>query len=452
MDKAIGRSMDRQIARLAIPALGALLAEPLYVLVDTAIVGHLGRNQLAALGISAAILSTTFGVFNFLAYSTTSAVARAFGAGDHRRALRHGMAGIWLGAAIGLALTAVGFAIAKPVVEVIGGSASVQRDAVLYTRISMLGATFLMVAVATTGYLRGVQDTRTPFAIAIGSNVLNVVLELLFVYGFHWGIAGSAWGTVIAQSAAAIAYLAVMRQHVANAGGNHEPTTRFSFRPDWSEIRSTAVVGSQLMVRTGSLLATFLVASTMAARIGDVQIAAHQIAWQLWLFLALALDAIAIAGQAMIGERLGGNDTTGARTAAARMLRWGWWGGCTAAVAIAVARPGLASIFTDDAAVRDELLRVLWYVALMQPLAAIVFVIDGILIGAGDSAYLAKAMAGAGAVFGIAAVVVAARGADLPSLWVALHDFMFARLIGLALRYRGERWMVLGPRESVKTS
>lgn len=446
------RSMDRQIARLAVPALGALLAEPLYVLVDTAIVGHLGRNQLAALGIAAAILTTTFGVFNFLVYSTTSAVARAFGAGDHLRALRHGMAGIWLGAGIGLALTVAGFAVAKPIVDAVGGSAGVQRDAILYTRISMLGATFLMVAVATTGYLRGVQDTRTPFAIAIGSNLLNVVLEVLFVYGFHWGIAGSAWGTVIAQSTAAIAYLTVMRRHVAKAVGNHEPSTRFSIKPNWPEIRATAVVGSQLMVRTGSLLATFLVASTMAARIGDVQIAAHQIAWQLWLFLALALDAIAIAGQAMIGERLGGHDTAEARAVAARMLRWGWWGGCAAAAAIVVARPALASIFTDDAAVRDELLGVLWYVAFMQPLAAIVFVIDGILIGAGDSAYLAKAMAGAGAVFGIAAMVIAVRGADLPSLWVALHLFIFARLVGLVFRYRSDRWMVLGPQESGKTS
>jgi putative MATE family efflux protein len=427
---------DRDIWRLALPAFGALVAEPMYVLADTAIVGRLGTRPLAGLAVAGTVLTSAFGVFNFLAYATTAAVARRVGARDERAAAEHGVAGMWLAVGLGVALTLVGLACAPLIVDAMGASARVHPYALTYLRIGLLGAPLMLLSLAGTGYLRGLQDTRTPLLIAVAANVLNLALEILFVYGFDWGIAGSAWGTVIAQGAAAAVYLVVVARNVHRV---HAST-----RPNAALVRETAVVGGHLTVRTASLLAVFLATTAIASRMGDAIVAAHQIAWQIWYFLALSLDAIAIAAQAIVGRTLGAADAAVSRRSSRRMLQWGVVTGVGAMVIVLVGQPALVALFTNDDAVRHQLFGVLWAVALMQPIAAIVFVLDGILIGAGETRYLALAMVAASAAFFPVALVVLATDAGLLALWGALWVFVLARWYGMYRRYRTDAWLVTG--------
>jgi putative MATE family efflux protein len=427
---------DRQILRLAVPALGALVAEPLYLLADTAIVGNLGVRPLGGLAIAAIVLTAVFGVFNFLAYATTGAVARRIGAGNPRTAAERGVDGLWLAVGLGVGLTVAGLLLAPVVVDLMGASAGVRPYALTYLRISLLGAPFVLLALAAAGYLRGLQDTRTTLVIAVAANVLNLTLELVLVNGLHLGIAGSAWGTVVAQIGAAAAFLVIVGGTARRAGA--------ALRPRAAGLRETAVVGSHLVLRTGSLLLALLVTTAAAARISDDTLAAHQIAFQLWSFLALTLDAIAIAGQAMVGLLLGADDEAGARDASRRMLELGLGAGLVLGVATGALRDVLVPVFTDDVAVQHLAEQALWVVAALQPIAAIVFVLDGILIGAGDSRYLAKAMVGATLVYLPLVAWVVADDGGLVALWLALGVWMLARLVGLGTRYERGRWLVTG--------
>lgn len=428
---------DRDILRLALPAFGALAAEPLYVLVDTAIVGQLGTRPLAGLAVAGIVLTSLFAVFNFLAYSTTSAVARRLGAGDRRAAAELGVDGIWLALGLGIALAAVGLLCSSLIVDAMGASPRVRPLALTYLRISLLGAPAMLVMLAATGYFRGIQDTRTPLTIAVASNVLNIVLEVLFVYGLDAGIAGSAWGTVCAQIGGAAAFVVIVRRRVRAEGARVKPRR--------AGIRQTAIVGGPLIVRTASLLAVFLAATNIAARLGDDDVAAHQIAFQVFLFLALSLDALAIAGQALIGRFLGASDTEQARAAARRMIEWGVLVGVGFGTLLAAISPLLVHVFSDDASVRDLAVQLLLVVAALQPLNAVVFVLDGVLIGAGDQRFLAMAMIAATfGVFAPAAVVVGLAGAGLLALWGALALWFGARAVGLVLRYRSPHWQVTG--------
>jgi MATE family, multidrug efflux pump len=428
---------DREILRLALPAFGALAAEPLYVLVDTGIVGRLGTRPLAGLAVAGAVLTAAFALFNFLAYSTTAAVARRIGAGDRRAGAELGVDGMWLALGLGLAVALAGLLLASTIVDAMGASTGVRPFALTYLRISLIGTPALLLTLAATGYLRGVQDTRTTLIIAVASNVLNVGLEVLFVFGLHWGIAGSAWGTVAAQLVAAAAYVFVVGRAVRTEGASPWPRAQ--------GVRQTAVVGGPLIVRTASLLAVFLATTNLAARIGDDDVAAHQIAFQLFLFLALSLDALAIAGQAMIGRFLGASDAQQARGAARRMIEWGVAVGIVFAVVLALARPWLVPAFTADTGVRHLASQLLLVVAALQPLNAVVFVLDGVLIGAGDQRFLALAMLAATlGVFTPIAVVLGVTGAGVLALWGALSCWFVARAVGLVARYTGPHWQVTG--------
>ena len=291
---------DREILLLGLPALGALAAEPLYVLVDTAIVGHLGTTQLASLAIAATVMSTAFTIFNFLTYGTTAQVARLHGAGRDDAAAALGSQALWLGVGIGLLLLVLIELLAPAVVSLMGGEGEVADGAVLYLRISALGGPLFILASAAQGYLRGVGDLRTPLLILVAAHIVNVGLEFLFVYGFDWGLKGSAWGTVIAQAGMAAAFFAVQYR----AGLE---------RPHPDKMRPLMRIGSEIAVRTVALTGSFLVGSAVLARIGAASLGAHQIAFQLWVFLALVLDAIAIAGQVMVGRMLGASEAVEAR-------------------------------------------------------------------------------------------------------------------------------------------
>ncbi|MFD0354383.1 MATE family efflux transporter [Streptomyces sp. NPDC127110] len=434
--KPAARRHDREILALAVPAFGALVAEPLFVMADSAIVGHLGTPQLAGLGVAAALLTTAVSVFVFLAYATTAAVARRVGAGDLQAAIRQGMDGIWLALLLGTAVLVAVVLGAPGLVSFFGASETAAPYAETYLRISALGIPAMLTVLAATGVIRGLQDTRTPLYVAIGGFALNGALNVALVYGAGLGIAGSAWGTVIAQCAMAGAYLFVVVRGARRHGA--------SLRPDAAGIRACAQAGVPLLVRTLSLRAILMIATAVAARLGDADIAAHQILLSLWSLLAFALDAIAIAGQAIIGRYLGAGDTEGAKTVCRRMLTWGVVSGVVLGLLVVLARPVFIPLFTSDPVVEDALLPALLVVALGQPVCGVVFVLDGVLMGAGDGRYLAWAMLLTLAVFAPAALLVPALGGGLTALWWAMTLMMLVRMATLQLRARSGRWLVAG--------
>ncbi|MFF5974990.1 MATE family efflux transporter [Streptomyces sp. NPDC012769] len=434
--KAVRRQHDREIVSLAVPAFGALVAEPLFLMVDSAIVGHLGTPQLAGLAIASTLLSTAVSVFVFLAYATTAAVARRVGAGDLPSAIRQGIDGIWLALLLGSAVVALTLPTAPWLVDVFGASDTAAPYAITYLRISSLGIPAMLVVLAATGVLRGLQDTRTPLYVAIAGFAANAALNVGLVYGAGLGIAGSAWGTVIAQIGMAAAYLFVVVRGARRHGA--------SLRPDIAGIRAGAQAGVPLLVRTLSLRAVLMIATAVAARLGDADVAAHQIILSLWSLMAFALDAIAIAGQAIIGRYLGADDADGARQVCRRMIQWGVVSGAVLGLLLVLTRPLFTPLFTSDTAVQDTLLPALLVVALSQPVSGVVFVLDGVLMGAGDGPYLAWAMLLTLAVFAPVALLVPALGGGLTALWGAMTLMMTVRLATLWFRTRSGRWIVTG--------
>jgi putative MATE family efflux protein len=427
---------DAEILRLAVPAFGALVAEPLFLLADSAIVGRIGTTALGGLGVASQALTTLVNISIFLAYGTTAAVARQLGAGNRQAAIRLGIDGLWLAAAIGVVVLGLGWPLAPAIVHAFGASASVTQGAVTYLRISLLGAPAMLAVLAGTGVLRGLQDTRTPLAVAVGASLANIVLNAFLVLDLRFALAGSAWGTMIAQNSAAAVYLFVVARGARRAG--------VAVRPDGSGVRSAAVAGASLVVRTLALQAVLIVTTAIAARQGNNAIAAHQIAFRLWMLLALALDAIAIAAQAITGRYLGAGDVAGARAATRRMTAWGAVYGLVFGTLLLAARPLLPGVFAASPGVSRLLLAVLLVTALQQPVAGVVFVLDGVLIGAGDQDYLAVAGLVTAAVFGTAAAAVVAMHAGLVALWLAYSLWIAARFVTLTLRARGTAWPITG--------
>ncbi len=430
------RQLDRQILRLAVPAFLALVAEPLYVLADTAVVGHLGTPQLAGLGVASSVLLTGYALFVFLAYGTTGTVARLLGAGRHAEAARQAVQGLWL--ALGLAVVVGGllFVAAPAVVEVLGADGAVRTNALVYLRISLFGLPALFLTMAGTGYLRGLQDTRTPLVVAVATSVVNLALQLVLIEGFDHGIGASALSTVLAQTGGAAVYLWRV--------GSAARRLQVPVRPDGPAIRRLAVIGRDLLIRTAALRVSLLAGTAVATRIGTADLAAHQIAFELWSFLALALDAVAIAGQALTGHALGAGDPDAARAAGRRMVEWGMAAGFFFAVLVGALRPWLPGIFSGDREVTALAAFLLWWVAALQPVNGVVFVLDGILIGAGDTRYLAGAMVTSMATFLVAAGAVAVTGVGLGWLWASLGILMIARLATLLARFSTGAWAVPG--------
>jgi putative MATE family efflux protein len=425
---------------LAVPALGALVAEPLFLLADSAIVGHLGTPELAGLGIAATILATFVNISVFLAYGTTAAVARMLGAGDLPGAIRQGVDGCWLALVVGLSTVLFGWPATPWLVSLFGPSSDVAKYAEVYLRISLLGIPAMLLVLAGTGVLRGLQDTRTPLVVAVAGAVGNVALNLVLVYGVGLGIAGSALGTVIAQTAMAAAFARVVlrearRQHAA-------------WRPNWPGVRRSFGAGMPLVVRTVAMRVALVIATAVAAALGTAELAAYQVAFTTWTMLALVLDAVAIAAQALVGRALGAGDVEEARSTTRRMVQWGVFAGAVLAVLVAAAAPLYSRLFTTDPQVRSLLVVALLVVALMQPVAGWVFVLDGVLIGAGDGRYLALASVVSVAVFIPAAYAVTvpelSGAAGQVALWAAIGIWLLARLATLTWRERSGAWLVTG--------
>lgn len=428
---------DREILRLAVPAFGALVAEPLFLLADTAIVGHLGEAPLAGLGVAGQTMATLVNVCVFLAYATTAAVSRQVGAGNLTAALRQGIDGLWLALGIGLAIMVVAWPLTPAIIGAFGASATAAPQAVTYLQISMLGVPAMLIMLAGTGVLRGLQDARTPLYVSVGAFALNLVLNVVFVLGLGWGIGGSAWGTVIAQNTGGAVYVIAVVRGARRHGA--------PLLPDVAGLRASLSAGFDLLIRTITLRVVLLVGTGVAAHLGDAEIAAYAVAFNIWTLLAFALDAIAIAGQAITGRYLGASEVDGARAATRRMVQWGMAAGVVFGLAVLVVRPWLPGLFTADQTVRDLAASALLVVALMQPLAGLVFVLDGVLIGAGDMRYLAYAGVAAMTVYLLAAFGVYALGGGLVGLWLAITLWMVVRALTLSLRARSTAWLITGP-------
>jgi putative MATE family efflux protein len=439
------RAVDRDILRLAVPALGALVAEPLFLLADTAMVGHLGATPLAGLGLASAVLQTIIGLMVFLAYSTTPAVARRLGAGDERGAVSSGVDGLWLALGLGVVLALAGWRATPWLVGVFGASAAVAAEASVYLSISMAGLPAMLVVFAATGLLRGLQDTRTPLWVAGVGFTVNIGLNALFIYGLGWGIAGSAIGTVIAQWGMVAVYLVVIARHAARVGA--------SPWPHHAGVLRGAASGGWLFLRTVSLRVALLLSTWSATALGPDELAAYQVAITLYFTLGFALDALAIAAQALVGRGLGAGDIEQVRAVLRRCLQWGVGAGAALGALVIATAWVLPAVFTSSAEVAALLPPSLVVLGLSAPLGGLVFVLDGVLIGAGDARYLAwTGLVNLAAFAPLALGVVwwadaAGLGGAAALAWLMAAfaiGFLAARAVTLSLRAHGSAWMVTG--------
>lgn len=435
------RTLNREILRLAVPALGALIAEPAFLIVDAALVGHLGTTPLAGLGIAGAVLQTIVGLMVFLAYSTTPAVARLFGAGRPGEAVSVGINGMWLALAIGAVLAAAGAASSPWLVSLFGASDAVAADANAYLVVSMWGLPAMLIVFAATGLLRGMQDTMTPLWIAGLGFGANALLNVVFIYGLGWGIAGSAAGTVVAQWGMVGAYVLVIRRLAAR----HDA----SLKARRDGMGSTARSGGWLFLRTVSLRVALLATVAVATGIGTEELAGWQIVFTIFSAAAFALDALAIAAQALIGKELGAGDERQVHRVVKRTVAWGAWFGVVVGAVIAALSGVLGIVFTGDAEIAALVQPALLILALAQPIAGVVFVLDGVLMGANDARYLAIAGGINLVPFLPALWIIAASGVDASAglIWLAIAFFgiyLLARLGTLGWRVRSGRWVTAG--------
>jgi len=435
------RTLNRDILRLAVPALGSLVAEPLFLIVDSALVGHLGVTPLAGLGIASAVLQTIVGLMVFLAYATTPAVARRFGAGDPTRAVSVGIDGMWLALGIGAILALAGYLTTPFLVGLFSASPEVARDAETYLGISMWGLPAMLIVFAATGLLRGMQDTVTPLWIAGLGFGANALLNWLFIYGFGWGIGGSAFGTVVAQWGMVAAYVVVI--------GRLARTHSASVRPHREGVRGSARSGGWLFLRTLTLRAALLATVFVATGLGTEELAGWQVAFTIFSTAAFALDALAIAAQALIGKGLGAGDTGEVQRTLGRTVSWGAWFGVIVGAVIGALSGVIGLLFTGDASLAALIQPALIVLAVAQPVCGVVFVLDGVLIGAGDAKYLAIAGVLNLVPFVPALIVLAVLsvGGAAGLAWLAVAFFgvyMLARLATLGWRVRGAAWMTAG--------
>jgi putative MATE family efflux protein len=431
-------SSAREIVRLAGPALPVLAAEPLYLLVDTAVVGRLGAVPLAGLAVAAVLFAQVTSQLNFLSYGTTARTARMYGSGRRADAVAEGVQATWLALAVGACLVVVGQLVVRPVAEALGNGGAIAEGAVSWLRVALIGAPLLLVTLAGNGWMRGVQDTARPLRYVLAGNAVSAVACVVLVHGIGafpgLGLVGSAWANVLGQCVGAGLFLGALVRE-----------SRGSWRPRPAALRAQLTMGRDLVARSLAFQACFLSAAAVATRFGAPVAAAHQIVLQLWSFMALVLDAIAIAAQSLVGAALGAGDAGRARALAARVTRYGLVLGVGFGVLFAALSGVLPPVFTPDAAVLAAVPIAWWFFAALQPVAGVVFAIDGVLLGAGDAAFL-RTWTLLAAVVGFLPLIWAslAFGWGLAGIWSGLAAFMLVRLVAVLLRVRGGRWAVTG--------
>ncbi len=420
---------------MALPALVVLAAEPVYLLVDTAVVGHLGPLPLASLALGGGVLALVAWLGNVLAYGTTGSAARRFGAGDRAAAVGEGVQASWLAVGAGLVAVALVQALAVPLIRLLAGSADprVAAGAVQWLRIAIWGAPFILLTMAGNGWMRGVQNTRRPMWIVLAANVVSAALCPVLVYGAGLGLIGSAIANLTAQGLAGLMFVGAIL------------VERVSLAPHVAGLRRQVTVGRDLFVRGAAFQACFLSAAAVCARFGPATLAAHQITLQLWMFCALALDAVAIAAQSLVGAALGAGDESGARRTANRIAQLGGGYGTILGIVIAAGSVILPAVFSADPDVRAQALIAWPWFAVMQPLAGVVFALDGVLIGAGDARFMRNLTLLAGLGFFLPAIWLAyGLRLGIGGVWAGLTLFVVVRLVGLLVRLRGGAWAVAG--------
>lgn len=427
-------AIDKDILRLALPALGALIAEPIFLLSDTAMVGHLGAGALGSLAIASTILQTVLGLMIFLAYATTPRVARRMGAGDRSGAINAGFDGIWLALCTSVVLLAMGLPLLKPVIAAFEPGAEIAAGAHSYLAISWWGLPFMLVVIAATGLLRGLQDTRTPLIVAAAGCIANIGLNAIFIYGLDMGVAGSALGTVIAQAGMCFVYVLIS---IRAAQRFHA-----TFRPDWSGVLASAKTSGWLLVRNASLRAALIILVFLATAMGTTELAAIQVAQSLFFALALALDSLAIAGQALIGLQLGARNSDAVAAINRRLCLWGIVFGAVVGLILLAGAGLIPRGFSSDPAVVALLTSLLPILALSMPIAGYVFVLDGVLIGAEDARYLALAQLVAVGGYAILLIPVVLYWPGALGLWAAFCiGFVGLRALTLGWRVRNRSWI-----------
>ena len=449
--QAPARGGARDILRLAVPALPVLAAEPLYLLVDTAVVGRLGALPLASLAVAAVLFAQVTTQLTFLSYGTTARASRFYGAGRRSAAVTEGVQATWLAVAVGLVVIAAGQLLAAPVAGVLAGGDAIADGTVSWLRIALFGAPMVLVTLAGNGWMRGVQDTRRPMYYVLAGNGLSAVLCPFLVHGLGgwdgWGLEGSAVANVVAQAVAASLFLRALAVERRRAPAS-DPVR---LRPDAAVLRAQVTMGRDLVIRSLGFQACFLSATAVAARFGAESVAAHQIVLQLWVFQSLVLDAVAIAAQALVGSALGAAGSAGpegtahARTVAARVTRYGLLLGCVFGVVFAALYPVLPGVFTADAGVLATIPAAWWFFTALQPVAGVVFAVDGVLLGAGDAAFLRTTtlLAALGGFLPLIWLSLA-FGWGLAGIWTGLAAFMLVRLVAVGMRARSGRWAVPG--------
>jgi putative MATE family efflux protein len=419
------------VLSLALPALVVLAAEPLYLLVDTAVVGHLGTVPLGGLAVGGGLLAWAAALLNFLAYGTTARAARRAGAGDRDGAVAEGVQATWLAVGLGLGVLLLFQLLAGPLTRLLaGGAGPVAEAGEQWLRIAGLGAPLLLISLAGNGWLRGVQELRRPVRYVLAGSLLSLVLCPLLVHPAGLGLVGSAVANVAGQALTAALFVRALAREGA------------PWRPRPAALRTQLVIGRDLLLRAAVLQLSFLVAAGVAARAGAAALGAHQIALQLFFFLALVLDAYAIAAQTLVGQALGGRRPADARATATRVVLWGLGTGVLVAVVLLALRDVLLPLFTHDPAVLGQAEVVWWFLAGMQPLAGVVFALDGVLMGAGDVGYLRTVTIGS-AVLGFLPLSLLAGPLDwgLAGVWTGLCLFIALRLVGVLVRVAGDRWL-----------
>ncbi|CAM3665372.1 MATE family efflux transporter [Kibdelosporangium persicum] len=423
----------RRLLSLAVPALGVLAAEPLYLLVDTAVVGHLGAIPLAGLSVAGIVLAQVSTQMTFLSYGTTARVARLHGAGRRADAVAEGVQATWLAVSVGLVLVIAGQALARPIAELLSGSPEVADAAVGWLRIALLGVPFILITMAGNGWMRGVQDTVRPLRYVLAGNALSALLCPILVHVAGWGLEGSAIANVVAQVISAIMFVRAL------------VVEKVPLKPEFARMRAQLGLGRDLVLRSLAFQACFISATTVAAHTSTAAVGAHQVVLQLWTFLALVLDSLAIAAQSLVGEALGAEDERQAHKVAWQVTRYGLVFGCLLGVVFAALAGVLPRVFTPDASVLAEIPNAWWFFVALQPICGVVFALDGVLLGAGDAAFMRNATLLA-AIIGFLPFIWASLffGWGLSGIWTGLAVFMVIRLVAVLLRTRSGRWAVVG--------
>ncbi|SDD00707.1 MATE family efflux transporter [Rhodococcus tukisamuensis] len=428
---------SRRILGLAVPALGVLAAEPLYLLFDIAVVGRLGALPLAGLAVGGLILAMLSTQLTFLSYGTTARASRRHGAGDERGAVAEGVQATYLAVGIGLAVVAAVYAVGGPVTSAIAGGGDIAAEALSWLRIAVFGAPLILVAMAGNGWMRGVQNTLRPLRFVLAGLGLSAILCPVLVHGLlgapRWELAGSAVANVAGQTVTAACFVAALLRE------------RVPMRPHASVMRAQVVLGRDLILRSLAFQACFLSAAAVAARFGAAAVAAHQVVLQLWNLVALTLDSLAIAAQTLVGAALGAGNAATARELAGRLTRWSTVFALALAGVFVLARSAVPGLFTDDPAVLDQIGTIWWIFAAMIPVAGVVFALDGVLLGAGDAAFLRNATLGC-ALVGFLPPIWLSLEYDwgLTGIWAGLTVFMVLRMLAVVWRTASGHWTVTG--------